>query len=52
MIQPHWWMMHGYAKYIWSAYSLVLGVMGWNVYAAWARSKQIRLHLHKWFNDQ
>lgn len=52
MIQGHWWMMHGYASYIWSAYALVLGVLSWNAYSAWARAKQIRLHLHKWLNDQ
>lgn len=46
----HWWIMHGYGGYIWSAYSLVLGVMAMNAYRAWARSKYVLRHLLQWLN--
>ncbi len=52
IMMHHWWAMHGYAKYIWSAYSLVVGVMGLNAYYAWSRSKQVLQHLHKWVDGQ
>lgn len=48
----HWWVMHGYGGYIWSAYSLVFGVMLYNVYCAWSRSKQILRRLSQWLKGQ
>lgn len=51
MIQ-HWWSMHGYAAYIWSAYSLVIGVMTLNAYRAWTRSKQVLRSLTQWLNGR
>lgn len=47
-----WWVMHGYGGYIWPAYSLVFGVMFYNAYCAWSRSKQIVRRLSQWFNGQ
>ena len=47
-----WWVMRGYGGYIWSAYSLVLGVLFYNAYCAWARSKQVFQRLNQWFNGQ
>lgn len=46
----HWWVMHGYGGYIWSAYSLVIAVMIYNAYSAWARSKQVLRRLIQWLN--
>ncbi len=51
-IMSQWWVMHGYGGYIWSAYSLVLGVLFYNAYCAWARSKQVFQRLNQWFNGQ
>lgn len=47
-----WLGMHGYGGYIWSAYSLVLGVLFYNAYWAWSRSKQVLRRLSHWFNGQ
>ena len=48
----HWWVMHGYGGYIWSAYSLVLGVLVYNAFSAWSRSKQVFRRLIQWVNGQ
>ena len=46
-----WWQMHGYGGYIWTAYGLVLGVLIYNAYRAWARSKQVIQRLSSWLSD-
>lgn len=47
----HWFMMGGYAGYVWSAYGLVCGVLLidlWNV--RW-QTARIRKKFMKWFNQ-
>ncbi|HVT62648.1 MAG TPA: heme exporter protein CcmD [Legionellaceae bacterium] len=45
-------LMHGYAIYIWPAYTLVFGVLAYNVLRARWRSKQICRSLLQWLNGQ
>lgn len=47
-----WVMMHGYAGYIWTAYTLVLGVFVIHAVYARARLKSVQRMLSKWLSEQ
>lgn len=47
-----WWLMHGYAAYIWPSYGLVFGVLIANALQAYRRARQVRQLLQQWLAEQ
>lgn len=53
MSQLHdWWMMGGYACYVWPAYGLALVVLGLNSLHVSYQRTQTRKKLSDWFKRQ
>lgn len=46
-----WLDMGGYAAYIWSAYAVVLAVLGFNILLMKGQKKGIRRKLKAWFKS-
>lgn len=46
-----WLSMGGYYAYVWSAYSLVTGVLLINVFMIKRQKTTVRQSLQKWFKD-